>query len=254
MTKLHHASRLFAILSCAVALLPGPRATAADGRVDRAEADPVAAVRFDPVVKQIEGWTVHIEPSLIDGEHAAEGERALTMLASHLQRVAILVPAETLAQLRKVEIWIEHDHPRLKGKQYHGSLAWVTGHGYDPRLAKKVHIPRAAALISRADLLKQPAVVLHELAHGFHDQVLGFDDERIVNAYQKAMEAGIYEQVLSYRGDMVRHYGATNHKEYFAEMTEAYFYRNDFYPFVRGELKRHDPAMYELLGEIWGEE
>ena len=34
---------------------------------------------------------------------------------------------------------------------------------------------------------------------------------------------------------------------------EAYFYRNDFYPFVRAELKEHDPAMFELLVKIWGE-
>ena len=50
----------------------------------------------------------------------------------------------------------------------------------------------------------------------------------------------------------VRHYALTNHKEYFAEGTEAYFYRNDFYPFVRAELKEHDPELHELLVEIWG--
>ncbi len=35
--------------------------------------------------------------------------------------------------------------------------------------------------------------------------------------------------------------------EYFAEGTEAYFYRNDFYPFVRAELKDHDPVLRDLL-------
>lgn len=40
--------------------------------------------------------------------------------------------------------------------------------------------------------------------------------------------------------------------EYFAEGTEAYFYRNDFYPFVRAELKEHDPVLHDLLEEIWG--
>ncbi|NNM31053.1 MAG: metallopeptidase, partial [Akkermansiaceae bacterium] len=43
------------------------------------------------------------------------------------------------------------------------------------------------------------------------------------------------------------------HKEYFAEGTEAWFYRNDFYPFVRAELKEHDPLLYKELREIWGE-
>ena len=66
------------------------------------------------------------------------------------------------------------------------------------------------------------------------------------------MKAGIYDEVQDYRGQTVRHYAATNHKEYFAEGTEAYLYRNDFYPFVNAELKEHDPPLYELLEEIWG--
>ena len=48
------------------------------------------------------------------------------------------------------------------------------------------------------------------------------------------------------------HYGLTNHKEYFAEGTEAYFYRNDFYPFVRAELKEHDPTLHDVLAKVWG--
>jgi hypothetical protein len=39
--------------------------------------------------------------------------------------------------------------------------------------------------------------------------------------------------------------------EYFAEASEAYFGTNDFYPFVRTELQRHDPEMYELLKRLW---
>ena len=209
-------------------------------------------VRFDPVIRQIEGWTVHIEPALLTGEHREEGKKALTMLANHLQRIKILVPKDRLEKLQKVEFWIEHAHPKLRGKQYHPGKKWLTDRGYDARLVKKVHITHAAGLFSRQQLLKHPAVVLHELAHGYHDQVLGFDEPRIKAAYKKAMKAGNYESVQSYNGRIVRHYGATNHNEYFAEATEAYFYRNDFFPFVRAELKRHDPTLHDLLVDIWG--
>ena len=44
----------------------------------------------------------------------------------------------------------------------------------------------------------------------------------------------------------------TNPPEYFAESCEAYFGTNDFYPFVRAELQRHDPVMYELIERAWG--
>jgi dipeptidyl-peptidase-4 len=40
--------------------------------------------------------------------------------------------------------------------------------------------------------------------------------------------------------------------EYFAESTEAYFGRNDFFPFDRRELTRHDPEVEALLGKLWG--
>lgn len=217
---------------------------------DKAKAPP--AVRFDPVVREIEGWKVHIEPVLLDGAHREEGTKALTMLANHLQRIKILVPAEPLAKLQTIEIWIEHSHPVLKPMQYHPSKSWLLANGHDPRLTRKVHITQARELLSRGQMLKHPAVILHELAHGFHDQILSFEHPEILAAYNKAKAAGSYESVLLYTGNKVKHYGLSNHKEYFAEGTEAYLYRNDFYPFVRAELKEHDPALHDVLVKIWG--
>ena len=40
--------------------------------------------------------------------------------------------------------------------------------------------------------------------------------------------------------------------ETFAEMSEAYFGMNDFFPFNRAELKREEPALHGLLRDIWG--
>lgn len=208
-------------------------------------------VKFDPVEREIEGWKIHLDPALLEGEHREEGTRALTMLANHLQRIAILVPAGPLAKLRQCEIWIEWNHPTLTSMQYHPGRDWLVKNGHDSRLTKKVHIPQAAALLSREQMLKHPAVILHELAHAYHDQVLGFDHPEIVAAFARAQLTGNYQSVLDYRGGKVRHYALSNHKEYFAEGTEAYFYRNDFYPFVRAELKEHDPALHDLLKSIW---
>ncbi|MFZ9838766.1 MAG: hypothetical protein ACO3JJ_09570 [Opitutaceae bacterium] len=216
-----------------------------------ARARPAGAVRFDPVVRDVEGWKVHLEPSLVEGEHRAEGARALAMLANHLQRIKILLPAGPLGKMQQLEIWLEHRHPTLTAKQYHPSREWLVANGHDPRLARKVHLPQARDLFSREQLLKHPAVILHELAHAYHDQVLGFDHPEIIAAYQNAVSAGRYEQVLAHHGGRARHYGLTNHKEYFAEGTEAFLYRNDFYPFVRAELREHDPALELLLRKIW---
>lgn len=233
---------------CATVLTPLATLSAKNVAEPQANA---AVIHFDPIVKNIEGWQIHIEPKLLDAEQYPQGAEALKMLANHLQRIAILMPEEQLKKMRILEIWIESNHA-LDNMQYHPSIKWLKQNGHDPRLSKKVHIPRAASLLDRNQMLKHPAVILHELAHAYHDQYLSFNDPRIIKAYDDAMAAGIYDKALLFNGKTVRHYGATNHKEYFAEGTEAYFYRNDFYPFVAAELKNHDPAFYKLLADIWG--
>lgn len=208
---------------------------------------------YDPVERQVEGWTVAIEPRLLDGEHQELGAQALSALANHLQRVQYILPADRVASLKRLRIWLELDNPKLGSMQYHPSRDWLLTHGHDPRLAGHVHIPRAAQLLDRQMWAKHPYVVLHELAHAYHDQVLTFDEPRILAAFATAKERKIYDEVLLFDGSKVRHYALTNHKEYFAESTEAYLGVNDFYPFVRAELKEHDPGMFALLADIWGE-
>lgn len=207
---------------------------------------------YDPVEKQIEGWSVSVDPQLLTREHEETATKAFEALANHLQRVKYIVPEDRLARLQKLRIWIELNNPKLGNMQYHPSRGWLKANGHDPRLVKHVHIPRAKQLYDRHMWAKHPYVVLHELAHSFHDQVLSFDQPDIVDAYKAAKEKGIYDKVLLYTGKKVRHYGLSNHKEYFAEATEAYFGVNDFYPFVRAELKEHDPVMYSLLVKLWG--
>jgi Mlc titration factor MtfA (ptsG expression regulator) len=94
--------------------------------------------------------------------------------------------------------------------------------------------------------------VLHELAHAFHDQTIGFDDPRVVAAWEKFCKNETYKSVMTTLGHTRDHYGLTNPQEFFAEMTESYFGTNDFYPFVAGELQQAEPEVFALLSEIWG--
>jgi Mlc titration factor MtfA (ptsG expression regulator) len=104
-----------------------------------------------------------------------------------------------------------------------------------------------------------PNFALHELAHGYHDRELpgGFKNSEIAELYQKAVTSKSYEQVQRWNGKEFakspqRAYAMTNPMEYFAENTEAFFSKNDFFPFTREELLRHDPAMSSLLARLWG--
>lgn len=239
MTLIPTLQRIVLIAGC---LLPIVATAAAD------ETDDTHA--FDPVVLEIRGWKVHVDPAMIDHP---EGERAIAMLENHLQRIEILVADQPLAKLKTIGIWIERNHPSLHAMQYHPSRGWLIANGHDERLTKKVHVPNASQLLSKSQMLQHPAVILHELAHGYHDQYLGFDNPEIMAVFEKAQKAKNYERVLDHTGRQVRHYGLNNCKEYFAEGTEAFFYRNDFYPFVRAELQEHDPGLHELLMRAWDE-
>jgi hypothetical protein len=207
---------------------------------------------YDPVEMKLEGWTLAVDPALLKEENKATKDLAFEALANHLQRIKYILPKDKFEVLQTLPIWIELDNPALGNMQYHPGRGSLLGNNHDPRLVKHVHIPHAKSLFARGTWAKHPYVILHELAHSYHDQKLSFDNKDIIAAFDKAKDEGIYDKVLLYTGQKVRHYALSNHKEYFAESTEAYLGVNDFYPFVRAELKEHDPRMYELQKQIWG--
>src|SRR5207253_6911933 len=180
---------------------------------------PVPAKPTSHTLKQIEGWTVHVDDRLLSGEDKELGERAMVLLGEHLKTSSAVMPAEKLAQLKQVHIWLDRTHGGLRSAQYHPSKAWLAFNGYDLALAKCVHIPDAAGFVSPRLQHDQPWMVLHELAHAYHDQVLGFEEPRIKAAWKKFVASGKYESVRHVSGKKVRHYGLTDQKEFFAEMS-----------------------------------
>ena len=214
--------------------------------------DKVPPLPASHTTRQIEGWTVRVDDRLLDGDHAALGGRAIKLLTARLVAISIVVPEASLARLREVVIQLDLTHGSLRPMQYHPSAGWLKANGYSERLAKCVHIPDARGFLSPFENHRQPWAVLHELAHAYHDRVLGFDDARVAAAWKKFRDGGRYQSVLTSPGPMREHYALANEKEFFAEMTEAYFGTNDFYPFVAGELKQSEPKIFALLRDIWG--
>jgi hypothetical protein len=212
-----------------------------------------AEAKVKPYVRQVrelEGWKVRVDVRLLDGPDAELGSKALRVLAYKLYEIKLLLPKDRVAKLQRAAIVLDLDYP-LGSMQYHPSAQWLKEHGYDPGPAKSVHIPKAKELAGRMPLNQQPMVILHELAHAYHDQVLGFEEPRIQKAWARFKDSGKYDKVLHIAGGKRRHYALTDHKEFFAEMTEAFFGTNDFYPFFRGELKKELPEVDRLLEEIW---
>lgn len=203
--------------------------------------------------RKIEGWTIRVDDRLLKNEAAAaEGVQALKLLNARLVAITMVVPEPALTKLRTITIQLDLDYADLKPMQYHPGADWLRDNGYRESLVKCVHIPAVAGFLSPYENHRMPWVILHELTHAYHDQILGFDHPGIIAAWKKFRDSGKYQSVLTSSGPMREHYGLTNEKEFFAEMTETYFGSNDFHPFVAGELKKDEPGIFALMAEIWG--
>jgi hypothetical protein len=207
-------------------------------------------------IREIEGWTIHINRQLLK-QHPAATETAIRLTREQLKTIVQVVPAEAVEQLRQVPLWFnpKYDgvHPRA---EYHPGRSWLIDNHRNPEMVRGVEFSNVS--IFEKEVQRMPVFVLHELAHAYHHRVLGHGHAGIRAAYKRAKELGSYDHVQRWRGpdqpltnEMA--YAMTNEKEYFAEITEAFFGRNDFYPFTRDELRAHDPEGERLLLSIWGE-
>lgn len=199
-------------------------------------------------LKELEGWRVHVNKKLLTAEGDL-GKRAMELLRVKLYDINRTVPGKALERLHEVPVWMELEMENSPGACYHPSEKWLKEHGYNPKKARSIEISNARNFL--AWTLDQPSMVLHELAHAYHHRVLGYDHPDVGKAFKRAKKSGSYESVLRYNGAKVRAYAMNNDQEYFAEPTEAYFGVNDFYPFVRAEVKEHDPMMCEVLEKLW---
>ena len=216
-----------------------------------AEKDAAKAAATFPPTRDLVGWTLHISPKI----DAAALNKALPLLQAQLEEIVRVVPAKAVVELQKVPLWINPEYPKVPPRaEYHPGAGWLKENGRDPAMAKGIEFTNVR--IFEAETRRMPNFALHELAHAFHDRVLGFEHPQIEAAYQKAKAAGLYDRVQRQdsegRKRLDRAYAMTNAKEYFAECSEAFFTKNDFYPFTKEELQKHDPEMFALLTKLWG--
>ncbi|WP_145098962.1 metallopeptidase [Anatilimnocola aggregata] len=221
-----------------------------------ADANDSAAKQLTPAgthrIETIEGWTVQVDTSFDKEDNRDLRENTLRVVANQLYHLKTLLAPEMVAELQKIPIRLDVHNEKLVQAQYHPSAGWLKANGHPAECTRVVHIPRAKYFLDRKHQSHQPYVLLHELAHAYHDQVLTFEHPAIIAAYDRAKKAELYDKILLINGKETKHYAMTNHKEFFAEMTECYLGTNDFFPFVSGELKKHDEETFRLLEGIWG--
>jgi hypothetical protein len=209
---------------------------------------------FDPssVYKResCQGITILINPEVL--KHQPEAAEMRNELTSQLTAMARVMPERPRSALQNVCIWVEWEKKPNGAAEFHPSADWLRQHGYNPEKAGHVELSNARNFVQWSRKC-QPWMLLHEFAHAYHFLVLGDHHEGIEAAYKHAVDQELYESVAFCDGSKQRAYALTNAKEYFAELSEAYFGKNDFYPFTRDDLKKHDPVGFHLMEQTWGE-
>lgn len=214
------------------------------GLASAVRAEPLTAADYQST--KIQGWTVWVEKSL---DTHPRKEQALKLISAKLAVVKKVVPATALPALKKVPIWLSRD--TAPGAAYHPSAAWLAANGRVVEMERSIELANIDDFIDWS--VGQPMMLLHELSHAWHHQVvsLSYDNPRIKKTYDAAVASGIYESVDYYNGQKLRAYALNNAMEYFAECSEAYFGKNDFEPFNRAELRNFDPEGWRMVRKMW---
>lgn len=221
------------LLLCLFASLTAPAAQATDP--------------FTYETRQIEGWQVLVQQELL--AEADLSEQVLAVLRVKLWEIATRLPAPVVTRLREVPIRMHLDREGCPGGVYHPSATWLRNHGFPEDWARGIEFGNARNFLSWSWV--QPAMVLHELAHAWHDQVLGFSNPHVTRVFEEVRDAGRLHRVSYVRGGEQPAYAANNAAEFFAEMSEAWWSTNDFFPFVRGEVMRDFPEVASLMETSW---
>lgn len=194
----------------------------------------------------IAGFTILVEPDKSDNDDTRQGLKILTQSINTM--TALLQPSQ-VEKLRKVPVWIEYQLKTDGAIWYHPSADWLVSNGYPAEMARSIEIKCLRNFIDwQGD---QPFMVFHEFAHAYMDLYLPNMQDEITTAYESAFAGRKYEKVPYVRGGTTRAYALNNKQEYFAELTEAYFGKNDFYPFNRAQLEEFDPKGYQLMQKAW---
>ena len=173
----------------------------------------------------------------------------LELLADTRTHIAIMSESEVITDIPE----FRHLYQLAPGRDWDTIL---TGGGLGPNTAIPVLVVAEQNLIClQSDLVPHADVFIHEVAHAVLTMAIEFKlkdsrfRSRVDTAYENAIAAGLWRHT----------YAATNADEYWAEGTLAWFNLNSppdpihNYVNTRSELIEYDPALAQLVGEVYGD-
>lgn len=147
-------------------------------------------------VMTIEGFTTIISNEVFVHNDSPEFKRKpLEVLELELKTLVSLMPAKTVNALQRVLIWVDWDEKQAmsNGRDGYATAIYSGGHqapllreGKHPLRAKSVSILRMRSLTEQRqpDREINDCLILHEMAHAVHFEVLGRDNPQIKAGYK----------------------------------------------------------------------
>lgn len=203
--------------------------------------------RYKYKAHKIQGWTVLVQKEL-QAKTKLRTE-VLNLLNIQLWRMNQQLPSDVTKRLQDVVLRFHLNRDGNPGAAYHPSEIWLRENGFPEDWAGGVEYGNAENFLTWSQ--QQPMMTLHELSHAWHHQVLGYDHKGILQAHADVRASKVFESITYISGGKQKHYALNNEQEFFAEMSEAWWGTNDFYPFVRGELVEDFPAIPPLMEACW---
>eukprot|EP00581_Thalassiosira_minuscula_P008123 CAMPEP_0183705310 /NCGR_PEP_ID=MMETSP0737-20130205/2455_1 /TAXON_ID=385413 /ORGANISM="Thalassiosira miniscula, Strain CCMP1093" /LENGTH=748 /DNA_ID=CAMNT_0025932447 /DNA_START=49 /DNA_END=2293 /DNA_ORIENTATION=- len=229
---------------------------------------------YDEVI--LGGWPCRIEPGCFpsDMDVPATGRNSLRCrFEADLIAASESLPLEAREKLRaSTPIWINKSQsfgPKvapIKGRDgcFHPGAKWLKRNGMNPAKCGGVEWYEARHYLEDCDMWGPGGLMLHELSHAWHCLHIedGYDNEEIIDVYNRAMDDGLYDCVPVHgpQGPRCKAYACQDQMEYFAELSVAFLgglddrEHNKWYPFNRAQLRDHDPRAFAMLCRMWGVE
>ena len=215
------------------------------------EREPVPGYKY----REILGFRLLVNNKVLEEDtNSTDHRKPLAALELEFSMLIEDLPPRAINILRTIPIWVEWDrqehildrqsgiavacyHPGDKGKQRfrYDSLEEAVK-------SNCVEILSMKSLTAEHQGEEHRCVLLHEFTHAVHHHLFDYDNPVIKLAYAHAMAQGLYAD----------RYAATNHKEYFAETSCAYFDHLGYPPQTRDDLKTYDPMAYHMMELTWG--
>jgi hypothetical protein len=201
-------------------------------------------------------WTVMVEQQL-QADDPDLAKRALARLEGKLGVMLAALPGPARARLQKLPIFLMYG-PKAKdggydnGAEYFQKSAPEHNNCLDPRWKNCVVIYCAKNYVQQSELWSLKLLV-HEFAHAHHLEQWPEKQPDILQAWNHAVECGLYRQEKDGKGKIFNPgYATRNQLEYFAELSCMYFAGCNYPPCNREELKTYDPTGYDMIEKMWG--